>query len=96
MNKLEALFDSVILEPHELEDNSHSTIIIPDLNQEKNKIGKVLSIGPGRIDNNGNRIPTTIKVGDIVVLPSMGFTRFEYKGDEYWVGLENQILAKIN
>ena len=44
----------------------------------------------------GTFIPTTLKEGDIVVLPTMGFTKFEYKGDEYWIGKENEVLAKIN
>jgi len=33
--------------------------------------------------------------GDVVVLPTMGFTKFEYKGQEYWIGKENDVLAKI-
>ena len=39
---------------------------------------------------------TTLKPGDIVVLPTMGFTKFEFKGDEYLIGSERQVLAKIN
>ena len=37
----------------------------------------------------------SIKVGDIVVLPTMGFTKFEYEGETYWIGKENEVLAKI-
>ena len=44
----------------------------------------------------GTFVPTISKVGDIVVLPTQGFTKLPYKGDEYYVGPENQILAKIN
>ncbi len=40
-------------------------------------------------------MPTTLKAGDVVVLPTMGFTKFEYKGEEFWIGRENDILAKI-
>jgi co-chaperonin GroES (HSP10) len=43
----------------------------------------------------GNLLPTTLKTGDVVVLPTMGFTKFEYQGEEYWIGRENDILAKI-
>ena len=43
----------------------------------------------------GNFIATTLQVGDVVVLPTMGFTKFEYKGDDYWIGKENEVLAKI-
>ena len=44
----------------------------------------------------GEFIPTISKVGDIVVLPTQGFTKLPYDGEEYFVGPENQILAKIN
>ena len=36
-----------------------------------------------------------VKVGDVVVLPTMGFTKLQFNGDEYYIGPENQILAKI-
>jgi co-chaperonin GroES (HSP10) len=35
-------------------------------------------------------------VGDTVVLPTMGFSKLEFEGDEYWIGPENQVLAKVN
>ncbi len=41
-------------------------------------------------------IPTQLKIGEIVVLPTMGFTKFEYDGQDYWIGKENEVLAKIN
>ena len=44
----------------------------------------------------GSFIETMSEIGDIVVLPTQGFTKLPYEGEEYWVGPENQILAKIN
>ena len=41
-------------------------------------------------------LPTQLKVGDVVVLPTMGFTKLPYNKEEYYVGPENQVLAKIN
>jgi len=43
----------------------------------------------------GHFVSTTLNEGDIVVLPTMGFTKFEYEGEEYWIGKENEVLAKI-
>ena len=43
----------------------------------------------------GNFIPTQLQVDEIVVLPTLGFTKFEYDGEEYWIGKENEVLAKI-
>ena len=92
---LEALFDAVIVKPIEIEETTYGNIIVPDLGKEKNETGIVIAIGPGKPTISGTFIPTQIKVGDKVVLPTMGFTKLPYDGDEYYVGPENQILAKI-
>tara|TARA_R110002012_G_C11412120_1_gene587196 strand:- start:158 stop:535 length:378 start_codon:yes stop_codon:yes gene_type:complete len=94
--ELEALFNAVIVKPIESEESTYGSIIVPDLGNEKNEIGEIVSVGPGQPTVNGSFIPTNLKVGDKVVLPTMGFTKLPYNGDEYYVGPENQILAKIN
>jgi len=93
---LEALFDAVIVKPIELEETTYGNIIVPDLGKEKNETAEVISVGPGKPTITGEFIPTQLKVGDKVVLPTMGFTKLPYDGEEYYVGPENQILAKIN
>ena len=70
--------------------------------------GQSITIGNEfkRIDKLGNEIfalstsrdvwfETKVKVGDVVVLPTMGFTKLEHKGDEFYIGQENQILARL-
>ena len=96
MNKLEALFNAVIVKPLETEESTYGGIIVPDVGNEKNQMGEVVAIGPGKPTITGEFIPTILKVGDTVVLPTQGFTKLPYDGDEYWVGPENQVLAKIN
>lgn len=93
---IEALHNAIIAQPIELEETMHGNIVVPDLGNEKNKTGKVVSVGPGHQSVTGNFLNTILKVGDIIVLPTMGFTKFEYKGEEYWIGRENDVLAKIN
>jgi len=93
---LEALFNAVIVQPIELEETTYGNIVVPDLGNEKNKTGKIVSVGPGMQSVTGEFIKTVLKADDVVVLPTMGFTKFEYKGEEYWIGRENDILAKIN
>ena len=92
---IEALFNAVVVQPIELEETMHGNIVVPDLGNEKNKTAKVFSVGPGYEAHAGIFIKTVLKAGDVVVLPTMGFTKFEYKGEEYWIGRENDILAKI-
>ena len=65
------------------------------MGKEKNERGEVVSVGPGQFTISGTFVETQTKVGDIVVLPTQGFTRLEHDGEEYYVGPENQILAKI-
>ena len=66
------------------------------MGREKNEMGEVVAVGPGKSTITGEFIPTVLKVGDVVVLPTQGFTKLPYDGDEYYVGPENQVLAKIN
>jgi co-chaperonin GroES (HSP10) len=93
--KLEALYNAVIVEPLELEEISYGNIIVPDLGNEKNKLGKVVTIGKGYYSVTGRYIETILKVGDIVILPTMGFSKLEHEGKEYWVGPENQCLGRL-
>jgi len=95
MKKLEALFDAVIVKPVEEEDTTYGSIVVPDMGKEKNQRAVVVAVGPGKSTINGNLIPTTVKVGQTVIVPTMGFTRMEFDGEEYYVGPENQLLARI-
>lgn len=96
MSKLEALFDAVIVKPLESEETQFGSIFIPDAGKDRNEQGEVVAVGPGKHTVTGTFIPCEVKVGDIVVLPTMGFTKLQFKGDEYFIGPENQILARIN
>ena len=93
--KLEALYNAVIVKPVEAEETSYGGIIVPDLGNEKNKLGKVVAIGEGYYSVTGTYIPTTLKEGDTIILPTMGFSKLEHEGDEYWIGPENQVLGRL-
>ena len=93
--ELEALFDAVIVKPQEEEESTYGSIVVPDLGKDRNEHGAVVAVGPGRHVAGVGFIETEIKVGDKVVLPTMGFTKLEHKGEEYYIGQENQILARI-
>ena len=94
--KLEALYNAVIVKPVETEETSYGGIIVPDLGNEKNKLAEVVAVGDGYFSVTGVWIETVLKVGDVVVLPTMGFSKLEHEGEEYWIGPENQVLAKVN
>jgi chaperonin GroES len=94
--KLEAIYNAVIVKPIEAEETSYGGIIVPDLGNEKNKLAEVMAVGEGYYSVTGDFIKTVLSVGDTVVLPTMGFSKLEFEGDEYWIGPENQVLAKVN
>jgi len=94
--ELEALFDAVIVQPLESEETTYGGIIVPDLGKDRNEHGTVIAVGPGRHVGGIGFVETIIKPGDKVVLPTVGFTKLQHEGDEYYIGPENQILAKIS
>jgi chaperonin GroES len=95
MSKLEALFDAVIVKPLEAEETQFGSIFIPDAGKDRNEQGTVVAVGPGVEVAGIGFVATQVKIGDVVVLPTMGFTRLQFNSDEYYIGNEKQILAKI-
>ena len=93
---LEAVYNALIVKPVEVEETIYGNIVVPDLGNETNKTGEVVAVGPGVNYSGIGFVETQIPVGSIVVLPTMGFTKFEYEGQEYWIGKENEVLAIIN
>jgi chaperonin GroES len=93
---LEALFNAVVVKPVEFEEQMYGNIVVPDMGKEKNQTAEVIAVGPGHYSVTGTFIETVLQPGDVVVLPTMGFTRFEWENEEYYIGKENDILAKIN
>ena len=93
---LEALFNAVVVKPVEFEEQMYGNIVVPDMGKEKNQTAEVIAVGPGHYSVTVTFIETVLQPGDVVVLPTMGFTRFEWENEEYYIGKENDILAKIN
>ncbi len=91
--QLEAIYNAVIVKKIEFEQTGN--IIVPDVGNGKNEFGEVIDVGPGSYTLMGELIPTKLKKGDKVVLPTMGFTKFDFEDETYYVGKENEILSKI-
>ncbi|MBL7045688.1 MAG: co-chaperone GroES [Parcubacteria group bacterium] len=93
------LSDRVLVKPLGLEDTERklpSGIIIPDtVDKEKPEQGKVVAVGVGKHDDNGNLIPVGVKVGDRVVFAKYGYEEIKVDGEEYYILREEQILAVI-
>ena len=61
---IKPLEDRIVVKPLDAEQTTASGLVIPDTAKEKPQEGEVLAIGPGRIDDNGNRVPLDVNVGD--------------------------------
>jgi chaperonin GroES len=79
----------------EAEQTTASGLVIPDTAKEKPQEGEVLAVGPGRIDDKGNRVPLDITVGDRVIYSKYGGTEVKHKGDEYLILSARDVLAVV-
>jgi len=92
---LKPLADRVVVKPLEEEDKSPGGIILPDTAKEKPMKGEVTAVGPGKMDDNGNRLPMDVKVGDVVLYGKYSGTDIKIDGQDYLILRENDILAII-
>lgn len=86
--KFRPLSDNILVKPLESEEKTKSGIVLPDSAKEKPQQGKVLAVGPGKIEK-GERAPIDIKVSDTIV-----FGR--YSGDEIKVEGEELKIVKLD
>ena len=92
---IKPLEDRLVVQANEAETTTASGIVIPDTAKEKPQEGTVLAVGPGRFDDNGNRVPLDVKVGDTVLYSKYGGTEVKYSGEEYLVLSARDVLAVI-
>lgn len=94
---IKPLDDRVLIEPISNEEKTKSGIVLPDTaDKEKPEQGRVVAVGPGRIDSNGKRIPMSVKKGDIVLFTKYGPNEVKIKNKEYLIAKEEDILAIID
>jgi chaperonin GroES len=93
---IKPLEDKIVVQASEAETTTASGIVIPDTAKEKPQEGKVLAVGPGRVDDNGNRVPLDVAVGDVVIYSKYGGTEVKYNGEEYLILSARDVLAVVN
>ena len=92
---IKPLEDRIVVKSLEAEQTTASGLVIPDTAKEKPQEGEVLAVGPGRIDDKGNRVPLDISVGDRVIYSKYGGTELKHKGDEYLILSARDVLAVV-
>ena len=92
---LKPLDDRVVVEPLEAEEKTTGGILLPDTAKQKPQQGKVVAVGPGRLNDKGDRVPLAVKVGDTVLFGKYGGSDVEVNGKEFKILRESEILGKI-
>ncbi len=93
---LKPLSDHVVIEPLK-EEKKKGSIILPDtVDKERSEKGKIIAVGPGKINEDGKKIPMQVKKGDVVLFTKYGPNEIKIDGKEYLVAREDDILAIID
>ena len=92
---LQPLGDRLIVEILEEEELTASGIVLPDTAKEKPQRGKVLAVGPGARDEDGNHIKMDVEEGDEVIFSKYGGTEIKVGADDVLILRESDVLAKV-
>ena len=92
---IKPLEDRVVVQANEAETTTASGLVIPDTAKEKPQEGTVVAVGPGRIDDHGNRVPLDVNVGDVVVYSKYGGTEITVEGEDLLILSSRDVLAKL-
>lgn len=90
------LGDRVVVKPSESQEVTKGGIVLPDTAKEKPQEGEVIAIGPGRVTEDGKRVPMELSVGDTVIYSKFAGTEYKFGADEYLLLRESDVLAKLN
>jgi chaperonin GroES len=88
--------DRIVILPLEREQTTKGGIYLPDTVKEKPQEGEVIAVGPGRVSDDGTRIPMELAVGDRVIYSKYAGTEYKDGDDEYLILRDSDVLAKIS
>lgn len=91
--KLKPLGDRVLVRPSEKEEVTKSGILLPDTAKEKPQEGEVVAVGPGKVGEDGKRLPMEVKVGDKVLFAKYAGTEIKLDEQDYLILRDSDILA---
>lgn len=93
--QIKPLEDRVLARRLEAEEKSKGGIIIPDAHKDKPMMAEILAVGPGKRDDNGNLIPMSVKVGNIVLIGKWSGTEVKVDGEDLLILKETDILGIV-
>jgi len=89
------LHDRVVVKRMEQEEQVRGGIIIPDTAKEKPQEAEVFAVGPGKLDEDGERMPMDVKKGDRVLIGKYSGSEIKIEDEDYVILREDEILAVI-
>ena len=93
--QLRPMGDRVVIRPAAREETTRSGIVLPDTSKEKPQRGEIIAVGPGRVSDEGKKIPMEVKVGDTVLFAKYAGTEFKLEDEELLILKESDILAIV-
>jgi chaperonin GroES len=93
---IQPLADRILVRRMEEEETKRGGIIIPDTAKEKPMEGEVMAVGPGRLTDDGKRIPPEVKKGDRILIGKYSGTEVRVLGDEFVIVREDDVLAIVS
>lgn len=93
--KIRPLQDRVIVKRVEEEEKTKGGIIIPETAKEKPQAGQIIAAGPGKVTDDGKKIPMEVKVGDRILFGKYSGTEIKIDGEEHLIMREDDILGVI-
>ena len=93
--KIRPLNDRILVQRLEGEEKTAGGIIIPDSAKEKPAEGEIIAVGPGKLNDKGERVVVDVKVGDRVLFSKYGGTDVKYDGEDYLIMREDDILGVV-
>jgi chaperonin GroES len=94
--KIVPLNDKIVVERLEADEKTAGGIILPDTAKEKPKQGKIISVGEGKLLDDGKRAAFQVKVGDRVLFTSYAGNEVSHEGKEYLIMTEDDLLAVVD
>jgi chaperonin GroES len=93
--RIRPLEDRVLVKPSEAQEKTDAGIFLPDSAQEKQQHGKIIAVGPGKLNDDGEHTPMEVKVGEVVVFSQYGGTDVDIDGETHKILRESDLLAVI-
>ncbi len=93
--KIRPLADRILIKRIEQDEVKKGGIVIPDTAKEKPQEAEVVAVGPGKLDDNGKRIPLEVKKGNRVLIGKYSGTEVTLDGEEHLIMREDEVLAVI-